>query len=274
MSNKGHTILRGQRGRGIMRSATLSGWRSVALVLALLPAAPSFAAHPLITEDTDTQGRGNGQLELTVEYGHDEAADAEENAADFAGVLTYGLRDNLDLLLTIPYARADTLENGATRTVDGLGDVGLDAKWRFFEEGRLRVALKTGVTFATGDETQGLGAGKSNVGINLVASYDTAQWGFHLHFGHLRNRNVHDERDVIHHASIALTHMATDRLKLVADLGRFTAPDRSYDEDVRFLTLGAIYGATDKFDVDIGVKRGLSDPETDTTLELGIALRF
>lgn len=272
------TILRffrgGLRSRGVMSSGYQPGRWCVVLVLALLPAGSCFAAHPLITEDTGTQGRGNGQLELTAEYGHDEAADAEEDAADFAVVLSYGLRDNLDLLLTLPYSRADTLADGATTTVHGLGDIGLDAKWRFFEEGRLSVALKTGVTFASGDETQGLGAGKSNVGVNLVASFETAEWGWHVHIGHLRNRNVHDERDVIRHFSLALTRTVMDRLKLVADLGRFTTTDRSFDEDTRFLTLGAIYGVSDDFDIDIGLKRGLSDPETDTTLQMGIVLRF
>jgi long-subunit fatty acid transport protein len=58
------------------------------------------------------------------------------------------------------------------------------------------------------------------------------------------------------------------------DLGRFTTADRSFDEDTQFLTLGAIYGVREDFDIDIGLKHGLSDPETDTTLLLGIAHRF
>lgn len=257
-----------------MRGGRPSGWRIALLVLVLLHAVPGLAAHPLITEDADTQGRGNGQLELTAEYGHDEAADAREDALDLAAVLTWGLRDNLDVLLTIPYARADTLAHGAETAVHGLGDVGLDAKWRFFEAGRLSVAVKTGMSFASGDAAHNLGAGHSNANVNLVTSYETPLWGFHLHLGHLSNRNVHGERDVIHHASVALTRMATDRLKLVADLGRFTATDRAVDADIRFLTLGAIYEVRDDFDVDVGLKRGLSDPETDTTLLLGIARRF
>ena len=250
------------------------GWLGLLIALTLLPATLAFAAHPLITEDTGTQGQGNRQLELTLEYGHDEAADAEEDAADLAAVFSYGLRDNLDLMLSLPFARADTLADGSTTKVQGLGDIGLDAKWRFYEEGPLSVALKAGGSFATGDETQGLGTGKSNFGVNLVASYEAAQWGGHLHLGYLQNHNVHDERDVIHHASVALTYLVNEGLKLVVDLGRFTAKERSFDEDIRFLTLGAIYGVSDDVDVDIGLKHGLSDPETDTTLQLGIALRF
>jgi hypothetical protein len=250
-------------------------WRKAVLISALLlPAAPSFGAHPLITEDTGTQGLGNWQLELTAEYGREDTAGVEDDAADFAAVFSYGLRDNLDLLLTLPYSHLDSKENGVTTTTHGLGDVGLDAKWRFFEEGRVSVALKTGVTFPTGDEADGLGAGKSNFNINLVTSFETGPWGYHIHLGYLRNRNVHDERDVIQHASLALTRMATENLKLVVDLGSFTAADRAFDQDNSFLTLGAIYGVNDDFDIDIGLKHGLSEPETDTTLLLGVAFRF
>lgn len=43
---------------------------AIILVAALLPL-PLFAAHPLITEDTGTQGKGNFQLELTGEHAHE-----------------------------------------------------------------------------------------------------------------------------------------------------------------------------------------------------------
>jgi long-subunit fatty acid transport protein len=251
-------------------------WRTAVLVLALLllPATSSFGAHPLITEDTGTQGQGNWQLELTAEYGDEDTAGGEDDTADFATVLAYGLHDNLDLMLTLPYSHTDSEENGITTTTDGLGDVGLDAKWRFYEEGRVSVAMKAGVTFPTGDDADGLGAGKSNFSVNLVTSFETGPWGYHLHLGYIRNRNVHGERDVIHHASIALTREFMEKLKLVADLGNFTTADRAFDEDTNFLTLGAIYGVNDDFDIDIGLKHGLSDPETDTTLLLGLAFRF
>ncbi len=248
--------------------------RAGLLALTLFAAAPAFAAHPLTTEDTGTQGRNHVQLEVTAEYGKDKAAGVEEKATDVAAVFAYGLRDDLDLLLTLPYARVETRENGATTTVDGLGDVGLDAKWRFFEAEHLSLALKTGVSFASGDDTRGLGAGKSGFGISLVASYEMAEWGYHVQLGHLRNRNVHDEREAIQHVSVAVTRMVTDKLMLAAELGSSSTTDRAVDEDARFMTLGAVYGVRDDFDIDIGLKRGLSDPETDTTLQVGMALRF
>jgi Putative MetA-pathway of phenol degradation len=257
-----------------MKRGCPSIWRAVWFLMLLLPAAPGFGAHPLITEDTGTQGQGNWQLELTAEYGHEEVAGTEDDSGDFAAVLAYGLRDNLDLMLTLPYSHIESETGGATTTTNGLGDIGLDAKWRFFEEGGLSVALKAGVIFPSGDEAEGLGAGNTNFNANLISSYETGPWGYHLHLAYFSNRNVHDEREAILHGSLALTYLAMENLRLVADLGNYTTADRAYDEDTRFLTLGGIYGVNDDFDIDIGLRHGLSEPETDTTLLLGIALRF
>lgn len=258
----------------VKKSGFPSVRRAVWTLALLSPAPPSLGAHPLITEDTGTQGRGNWQLELTAELGHEEAAGTRDDTADFAGVLAYGVRDSLDLMLTLPYAHLESEAGGSTTTSNGVSDVGLEAKWRFIEEGGLSVALKAGVIFPTGDETADLGTGKTNYSVNLITSYETGPWGYHLHLAYFSNRNVHDERDAIRHGSLALTYLALDNLRLVADLGSFTTADRAYDEDTRFLTLGGIYGVSDDFDIDFGLRHGVSEPETDTTVLLGIALRF
>jgi hypothetical protein len=259
-------------GEGVDRGAQPGRW--TALLLGLSYAVTGFAAHPLITEDTGTQGRGNGQLELTAEYGREDAADTRDRSGDFAAVLAYGLLDTLDLMLTLPYAHNERRADGAIFTSQGFGAVGLEAKWRFLEWGGLSMALKAGAFFPSGDAADGLGAGKANFSANLMTSYETGPWGYHLHLAYFGNRNVHDERDAIRHASFALTYLAMENFRLVADLGNFTAPDRIYDEDARFLTLGGIYGVNEDFDIDLGLRHGLTEPETDTTLLVGIALRF
>jgi len=244
---------------------TLRSFRSriavrLALAAALAPGLPlpAFGAHPLITEDTGTQGKGRFQLELVAELGHEEERGLHEDAFDRAAVLSYGLRDDLDVLLTVPHTRNVVQENGLRTTDRGLGDVGLDAKWRFFEKGNVSVAVKPGVTFATGDEDKGLGAGEFNYSLFLVTSFDNNPWGYHIHIGYLRNRNVHDERNVLHHTSLALTYAVKEDWLLVADLGTLTAPERGVDDNSSFLILGGIYSVSEDFDVDFGVKRGVS----------------
>jgi hypothetical protein len=53
----------------------MATWKGLAKVLIfsaiLLIASPSWAAHPLITDDTGTQGKGKFQLELNGQYDWD-----------------------------------------------------------------------------------------------------------------------------------------------------------------------------------------------------------
>lgn len=247
---------------------------TAALLACAFGSAPVFAAHPLITEDTGTQGQGRFQLELTAEFGADTERGVETRSAEYAAVLTYGLLDNLDVLVSVPYVRLRTETDGSATSVAGMGDVGLDAKWRFFERADLSVALKAGLSYPSGDENEGLGAGYWNYSVNLVTSYANGPWGYHLHLGYWRNRNALGEIPQIHHASVALTYQASDAWRLVADIGNDTSPDRSYEEDRVFLTLGAIFSLRENLDLDLGLRRALSDPEIDTTLLLGMAWRF
>ncbi|HRT71846.1 MAG TPA: hypothetical protein P5308_10860, partial [Syntrophales bacterium] len=45
------------------------------LAASFLPGTPAFAKHPLITDDTGTQGKGRTQLEITGEVGFDREKD-------------------------------------------------------------------------------------------------------------------------------------------------------------------------------------------------------
>jgi hypothetical protein len=58
----------------------------------------AHAAHPLITEDTGTQGAGAFQLELTGERARDDdLAPGVLRAFRRAAVLSYGVADTADL---------------------------------------------------------------------------------------------------------------------------------------------------------------------------------
>lgn len=246
--------------------------RRLALVCLLLPTAAQ-AAHPLITEDTGTQGQGRFQLELTTEHGYKDEDYAAEHERSMAATLSWGTLENLDVIMSLPYQRISSDASGDIETHSGRSDIGLDLKWRFFEKDDLSMALKPGATFPTGDETVGLGAGKSAYSLYLVTSYEPKPWAIHLHIGHLHNGNVADEREDIWHVSIG-GWREVGKLKIVGDIGTNANTDKNAGTDPAFLILGAIYSVTDDFDLDAGIKKGLTNPETDYTLLAGAAFRF
>lgn len=247
-------------------------WVRISVLLCMLAPATGHAAHPLITEDTGTQGKGSFQLELTHEQGRLRQTGANEYEALTSAVLSYGVMDSLDAIIALPYLRIDY--SGNTPPASGVGDVGFDIKWRFYEQGPLSLALKPGITFPNGDEAQGLGTGKHGWGIFVIGSYESGPWAVHLHLGSFQNHNVVDERVHLWHASAALVRHMGEDLKLILDAGIDSHTERGASSDPVFLIAGLIWSLHKNFDIDAGYKLESSDSARAHTLLAGLTWRW
>lgn len=249
-----------------------AAWVRISLLLCTLAPATGRTAHPLITEDTGTQGQGNFQLELTYEHGKLRQNSANGYEALSSAVLSYGMVDSLDAIIGLPYLRIDHSSN--TPTTNGMGDVGLDIKWRFYEKGPLSLAFKPGITFPSGDETQGLGTGKHGWGIFFTGSYEAAPWALHLHLGSFQNHNVVDKRVHLWHVSGAIARRVGEDVKLILDAGIDSHTDRGASSDIVFLIAGLIWSMHKNFDIDAGYKLESSDSARARTLLAGLTWRW
>jgi hypothetical protein len=229
-----------------------------------------YGAHPLITDDTGTQGGGRYQLEFVGERASDDTAVGRERRTATNLTLSYGVRETVDLVLDLPWQ--STRAEGVPR-VRGIGDASATLKWRFFERDQVSLALKPGVSFATGDEYKGLGAGRSGYSGFLVASYVSDPWALHGQLGAVRNRNVLHERERIYRASVGGWYTVGD-VRLVIDVGRSTNADQADNRSAEFGVVGFIYGATPALDLSVGYKKGLSFSETDRAVVAGVTYRF
>jgi hypothetical protein len=91
----------------------------------------AYAFHPLVTDDTGTQGTGGNQLEVGMDY-----VDENPGHARALGITyTRGLTDTLDAFVGAAYQ---------TSSPRGWGNVGVGLKWRFFEDeaSKFSLALK------------------------------------------------------------------------------------------------------------------------------------
>lgn len=255
-----------------------------ALYLFLLSGA-AYAAHPLITDDTGVQGKGRVQIEVNGAYGTDKetvaGGVAEKVTATAAAVtLSYGATDALDLVLGVPYVAAKVTDDGTTvYDESGMSDVSFDAKWRFFEKDGLSFALKPGLSLPTGDEQKGLGAGKTGYRLFLIGTVQSEPWAFHGNIGFIRNEfdpqgGAVDEEKNLWHASLATEYTAAKGLRVVGNVGIEKNPEKGATDDLAFALLGAVYALSEGVDIDGGIKVGLTDPETDTTLLAGVTFRF
>jgi hypothetical protein len=234
----------------------------------------TFAAHPLITDDTGTQGKGRFQLEVNGEYGHDKKDGVTTQTTQLTSTLTYGVIDPLDIVLSLPYQNNRIEDSGGVTKGDGISDLSLEMKWRFYEKEGLSFALKPALTFPTGDNDERLGAGRVTYHLFFITSKEIKPWAFHLNLGYTRNDNKNDETKNLWHASLAATLDVLKDLKVVGNVGIETNTDRNATVYPAFILGGLVYSLTENFDIDFGVKGGITKPETDYSILAGITWRF
>ncbi|HUO78307.1 MAG TPA: transporter, partial [Thermodesulfovibrionales bacterium] len=243
-------------------------------VIVLGTAGAAFAAIPLITDDTGTQGRGNFQLELFGEYGHDREGIITTKTSDVSATLTYGLIETVDIVLGIPYQAWSSDNSESLVKGNGIADLSLEAKWRFYEKEGLSLALKPGFTIPTGDTEKGLGAGRPTYHLLFIATKQMKPWEFDMNVGYLYNENTASERKNIWSASLDAQVEVVKDLKLALDVGLATNPDSSSDTPPAYVLGGLIWSLRENLDIGLGVKVGLTKPETDISVRGGITWRF
>jgi len=234
----------------------------------------AFAAHPLITDDAGTIGKGGYQLELNGEYGYDKEDGVIAKTTEGAASLSYGLSESVDLVAGVPYQHIKTTEDDAGTTDNGFSDTSLEMKWRFYEHEDVSLAIKPGLSLPTGDDEDGLGTGKVTYSLFTILSKEMDPWAFHLNLGYIRNENTVDEEKDIWHVSIASCFAMTENLTAVANIGAESNTDEFAGTDPAFILAGLIYALSDEFDFDCGFKFGINDVETDTTVLAGMTWKF
>lgn len=240
-----------------------------ALLLLLGAARPAYALHPLITEDTGTQGKGVAQVEWTVTHEHDREGDTSIHRYDPTVVVTYGVAEAVDVFASAPYLRLHTVSSGETTTSNGWSDPAFGFKWRFYEQGNLSMAIKPAVLLAEGDAQRGLGKGRTGYSLPFVVTQKWDGFAFHTHVAMNGNRNTVGEREHLWHASVALEHQRTEHLKWVLDLGVDRNPDPARNLHPAYLLGGVVYSAG-RVDLSLGVKGKLNSAAPDQAFLFGL----
>ena len=247
----------------------------------LFSAAPAFGAHPLLTDDTITQGKGKTQIEMSFLYDSDDDNGTKTEISRPKVQLTYGLLDPLDVILEIPYLFLQQTQGGGTTSNDGIGDITLSLKWRFYgeKEKGLQFAIKPSVTFPTGDEQKGMGYGREAYGITFISTFEREEWCVSANLGYLYNEyGLQSNRDAyrkdIWSAGLSGQYEFFEKLWLVGEVGVLSNPNVTSDTPPAYILGGFIYELTKSIDLDIGYRYGLNKPMVDYSILAGITIRF
>lgn len=234
--------------------------------LALSVLAPAWAAHPVLTEDTGTQGQGRFELELGLER----VREGDGHAFEFGPQLSWGATEALDLIV-----RPSWLDlRGAEASSRGAGDTALDLKWRFFEGDPLSFGLRAGVDLPTGSDDRGLGAGKVGYHGVLIASYDLEPLSFHANVGVIHVGNIPLQRRDLALVSVAVVWAVHEGVKLSAEGGAASHPDRQRSTWPAVARFGVIWTLDKSWDVDLGYQTRLNRAAPEAAVLAGATLRW
>jgi len=105
------------------------------------PVEMTVGAPPMVTDDTDTPGKGNWEINLGL---HTEFGGGEHRIEVPTADINYGIGDTLQLTYEVPYAfvKVNDGATGCSRTANGFGDSIFGAKYRFYDN------KDTGLSFA------------------------------------------------------------------------------------------------------------------------------
>lgn len=255
-----------------IRPSTPFARHTLVLLLTWAAAGGAHAAHPFITDDTGTQGTAHWQLEVNTD--RTRFSDNGTTTRNQVGnaTLTYGATDTLDVAVNLPYQYNRT---DGQPTNKGLGDMAVQAKWRFYEnEDGLSVGLKPIVTLPSGNENKGLGAGRSTASLNLLGQYQKDVWALIANGGLSYNDNKTGDRKNLWNASTALLFSPNEQWTVGADVGVSRNADPTSNHTLSYSLLGVQYHIGKNIDVDMGYRRNLHSGPTQHTVGAGFTGRW
>ena len=239
----------------------------VRFALLALVAPIARAGHPMLTEDTGTQGAGN----IEFEQGYAWSRAASGHTFLFQPQLSLGANARLDLILQPSWVDEPAPQGAAAK---GLGNTNLDLKWRLVGAAPYSLALRAGVEAATDSHRAAAQHGFASGHMLLAATVDLLPVTLDANLGYLRNSSSAGTRSGILHASMAVMYAANERLVYVVDSALDSNPDPAQDTPVTNVLAGAILTVHPGLDIDAGYRAGLSRAADAGQWLIGITWRW
>lgn len=242
----------------------------VVAALVVLLSAPAQAAHPMLTEDPGTQGKGNAELELGFAADQGDPSFGGRGTL-FSPQLAYGLAERVDVLVQGFWQTQTPLD---APTVRGINNTVVDLKWRFFDDGGpTTFAVRGGVDLPTGDDTKGLGGGKVGAHVIAVAGWSNDGISIYGNAGYARVRQP-GVRPEIGFFSVAVTGPEAAALRTFIEVATYTNTDPAVSRWPAVARTGLMYTVNPSLDLDAGVQTRLNRVATRVAWLAGATFRW
>jgi len=250
----------------------------ILLILGIILTSTPCASAALFVDDTWTTDKGKFELEYGVDYYkdtqyiYDDDYKSRTRETNLFLYLLYGLTDNWDFGMTIPYGY---INYDRETKANGFMDIDIETKFRFWEETSLLPSFALFVDYFTGsaNEKRSLGTGEQDVWLNGIFSKTLKEnlW-LDLNLGYWFSGGK-DADDVFIYI-VGLTRGFWEKLYVYAELYGEAEFERNFNDNVCVGALSIGYEINPSIFVKLGVANGISDGATDLQLSSRIGFSF
>lgn len=234
----------------------------------------SIAQMPLITDNTGTQGKSNGQIEISNGLGFHNEHRCVENSSEISPVFSYGLTDKSDFVVGFPFLNTKIYDDTTTNIMSGFSDLNIEFKYRFLEKNKISLAIKPGFSIPTGNYVKGLGSGKFSPSMFFITTLELEKMFLNGNIGYLRNENKCGDDLNIWHISFDADIKLSNEFHFVLNSGIEKNPDISDKTLPVFGLAGFYYNVNENCELSLGYKYGITQAETKHAFIYGLTLRF
>jgi hypothetical protein len=247
-------------------------------LLLIIPTGSLNAA--LYIDDTCTTGKRHFSLEFSVDYYRNIEKELDPDTEEYdktvskeialKSYLYFGLTDNWEVGVTIPYKFLDDTSSGK---VNGFSDVIIDTKYRFWEEGEIlpSFALYLDLKTDSGNDDKSLGTGKKNYSLNNIFTKSIGSNLFDLNLGYTFGGP--DSKDIFFYA-LDWERILTNCVSICNEIYGETIFEGDFDQNIFCYGLSLSYQLNKMICWESGIGLGISKESPDLQLSSTITFTF
>lgn len=244
------------------------------ILFGIIPIDYSRAA--LYIDDTSTTDKGHFALELSFDYYKDIEKEWDPDAEEYTksiskekvitASLAFGITKTWEIEIVTPYKFLDDNSDGR---FNGLSDIIINTKYRFFEERKIfpSFALYCDIKTDTGNENKSLGTGELNYTLNNIFTKNIKNNIFDLNLGYTFTGG---DTDDIFFYSFDISRNLTDKINICSEIYGETTFAGDFDKNIFIWALSLGYQINKMLcfesGVGIGISRVSPDLQVSTTL--------
>ncbi len=255
--------------------------KAVAILIFSLAIVSLPAAEPaLYIDDTSTTAKRHFSLEFSADYYKDIEKELDPDTEEYNNTISkeiklsaslyYGLTDNWEWGITLPYKYLDDTSSGK---VNGFSDAILDTKYRLWDEKRFlpSYALYFDLKIDNGNTEKSLGTGEKNFSINNILTKNVGNNCFDLNFGYTFVGA--DTKDIFAYA-FDWTRNLSKNTCLCNEIYGETNFEGDFDDNILVYALSLDHQINEIVCLEVGTGIGISKVSADLQISSTITFNF